>query len=305
MTEPTLPDGSGVLLLGYGSPAGPADLPGYLAEVIGHPPRPELVEEYRRRYELIGWSPQLRIISSLRVKLAARLAREGRPVPVFLGTKHWAPHAADAIREAADAGVRHLIAIPLSPYASPWILAPYERSIAAGRAKTAHPPEVTLRTGWHTNPHWIGYWTEALHRELARLPAGTVVLLSAHSLPARHRDAGDPYPEIVTETARRIARGAGPPFWDFTYQSPGNTTEPWLTPDINDKMVEWRDRGHPEQLVAPFGFVFEHLEVLYDLDHVVREFAAQQKVGYHRVPMPNDDDRIVEALRDLVYAPGP
>ncbi len=304
MTARTLPDGTGVLLMGYGSPAGPEDLPGYLAEVIGHPPSPALVAEYARRYESIGWSPQLRIITSLRAKLAARLARDGPSPPVYLGTKHWTPHAADAVVEAAKAGVRRLIAVPLSPYASPWILAPYRRSIEAGRQRANAPIEVELRSGWHTNPHWIGYWSDAIHRELARLPDGTVVLLSAHSLPARHRDAGDPYPTIVTDTADRIAAAAHPPFWDFTYQSPGNDTEPWLTPDITDKMVEWREKGHPEQLVAPFGFVFEHLEVLYDLDRVVRDFAGRQSVGYHRVPMPNDDDRLVEALRDVVLGPG-
>ncbi len=304
MSEGGLPDGTGVLLLGYGSPAGPADLPGYLSEVLGgRAPSAEMVEEYRRRYELIGWSPQLRIITSLRAKLESRLARDGGASPVFLGTKHWSPHAADTIPEAAAAGVRRLIAVPLSPYASPWILAPYQRAIEAGRRQAKSPIDVELRTAWHTNPHWIAYWTKAIHRELGRAPTGTVALLSAHSLPERHRKSGDPYPEILAETVRRIAEAATPPFWDFAYQSAGNTTEPWLGPDITDKMVEWRDKGHPEQLVAPIGFVFEHLEVLYDLDHVVKAYATEHGVRYRRVPMPNDDEEIVEALRSVVLGP--
>lgn len=306
MTPAVLPEGTGVLLLGYGSPAGPEDLPGYLSEVLGgRSPSPEMVVEYRRRYDLIGWSPQLRIITSLRSKLESRLARDGGSPRVFLGTKHWAPHAADAIADAAAAGVRRLIAVPLSPYASPWILAPYQQSIDEGKRKASGPIEVDLRTGWNTNPHWIAYWSEAIHRELTRCPTGTVTLLSAHSLPERHRESGDPYPEILTDTARRIGEAAQPLLWDFTYQSPGNTTEPWLKPDITEKMVEWHANGHPDQLVAPIGFVFEHLEVLYDLDHVAREFAEQQGIHYHRVPMPNDHDQIVEALRSVVLAAKP
>ena len=300
MTGPTLPEGTGVLLMGYGSPAGPEDLPGYLTEVLGgRAPSPELVREYTRRYTLIGWSPQLRITTSLRAKLEQRLARDGGATRVYLGTKHWAPHAADTIRDASAEGVRRLVAVPLSPYASPWILAPYQRAIEAGKKQAPHPIEVELRSGWHTNPHWIAYWKETLHRELARAPKGTVALLSAHSLPERHRASGDPYPEILHETVTHLVDAARPPLWDFTYQSAGNTTEPWLGPDITEKMVEWRDRGHADQLVAPIGFVFEHLEVLYDLDHVIREYADEHGVRYRRAPMPNDDDHVVEALRSV------
>ncbi len=118
-------EGTGILLMGYGSPAGPEELPGYLREVLGgRDPPEEMVAEYRRRYDLIGGSPQLRILRSLREKLEARLAREGLELPVFLGTRHGAPHVSEAIPDASRQGIRRRIALPLSPYASPWILAP-------------------------------------------------------------------------------------------------------------------------------------------------------------------------------------
>lgn len=299
---------TGVLLMGYGSPSGPDELPGYLAEVMGRPPDRAVVEEYVRRYERIGWSPQMRILRSIREKLERRLKRAGRDVPVLLGTKHWEPHVRSVIAEAAEAGVERLVAVPLSPYASTWIRAPYERAIAEGRARARTPVEVEMRPGWHLHPAWIRYWSETVAGELRRGPASTAVLLSAHSLPERMQRAGDPYPGLVRATADAVAGAAALPSWDFTYQSAGNTTEPWLGPDITEKMVEWRDRGHPEQLVAPIGFVFEHLEVLYDLDVVIREFADRHGVGYRRAPMPNDDDRLVEALATTAFpepgAPG-
>ncbi len=301
MTVESRGGGVGVLLMGYGSPLGPEDLPGYLTDVLGgRPPTKVMVEEYRRRYDLIGWSPQLRILTSLQTKLEERLSRDGERVPVFLGTKHWSPHIADTIPAAAAAGVRHMVAIPLSPYASPWILSPYQRAIEEGRQRAGGRITVDLRAGWHLNPHWVAYWADCLGESLKGLPLNSIPLLSAHSLPERCRRAGDAYPELLAETTHAIAEAAHLERWDFTYQSAGNATEPWLGPDITEKMMDWSSGGFPEQLVAPIGFVFDHLEVLYDLDVVVREFAIRHGVQYHRVPLPNDHPQMVDALRQVV-----
>ncbi len=296
---------TGVLLMGYGSPNGASDLPGYLAEVLhGRPPDPEMVAEYVRRYERIGGSPQNRVLTSLREKLERRLARERPGTRVFLGVKHGRPALRDVIPEAARAGVRHLIAVPLSPYASTWISEPYRVGVEEGVRAAVTPVSVDIRLGWHRDPHWIGYWERAIRRELAGRAGSTdAVLLSAHSLPQRMRDQGDPYPELLHETSDAIARRAGLDRWSFTFQSAGNTTEAWMGPDIADVMLEWKARGATRQLVASFGFVFDHLEVLYDLDVVVREFAEGHGIEYHRVPMPNDADDVVEAVAARVLAP--
>ncbi len=295
----------GVLLMGYGSPNGADDLPSYLAEVLhGQQPSDEMVAEYVRRYERIGGSPQNRILASLRGKLERRLGREGPGARVFLGVKHGHPALKDVIPEAARAGFGHLVAVPLSPYASTWITEPYRTGVADGIRAAATPIEVDVRLDWHLDPNWIGYWSRAIRSELARRsdPSATV-LLSAHSLPQRMRDRGDPYPEILAETSGAIAREARLDRWAFTFQSAGNTTEPWLGPDITEVMVDWTKRGARRQLVASFGFVFDHLEVLYDLDVVVREFAESHGIEYHRIPMPNDDDAVVEALAARILAP--
>jgi protoporphyrin/coproporphyrin ferrochelatase len=294
-----------VLLMGYGSPNGADDLPAYLQEVMhGRTPSPGTVQEYVRRYERIGGSPQNRILTSLRAKLERRIAREWPGTPVFLGVKHGHPALRDVVPEAARAGVRHLIAVATSPYASLWIGEPYQEGVAEGRRASATPIDVDLRLGWHLDPNWIGYWSRAIRAELARIPdPGRAVLLSAHSLPQRMQERGDPYPEILQATSSAIARAAALDRWSFTYQSPGNTTEPWLGPDITDVMVDWKARGARSQLVASFGFVFDHLEVLYDLDVVVRDFANEQGIDYRRVPMPNDADEVVEALAARVFGP--
>ncbi|HXQ79542.1 MAG TPA: ferrochelatase [Thermoplasmata archaeon] len=298
-------ESTAVLLMGYGSPNGAEDLPSYLADVLhGRPPPASMVAEYIRRYERIGGSPQNRILASLRGKLEHRLARDGRGPPVFLGVKHGHPALRDVIPEAARKGFRHLVAVPLSPYASTWISEPYQEGVAEGIRAAPSPIDADVRLDWHLDPNWIGYWSDAIRSELLASsdPSGAV-LLSAHSLPQRMRDRGDPYPEILHETSDAIARRARLERWSFTFQSAGNTTEPWLGPDIVDVMLDWRRRGARHQLVASFGFVFDHLEVLYDLDVVVREFAERNGIEYRRVPMPNDAEAVVRALAARVLAP--
>jgi len=305
MTEKTPRENTAALLMGYGSPNGAEDLPEYLTDVLhGKRPSEEMVAEYVRRYDRIRGSPQNRILGSLRKKLETRLGRDWPGAGVFLGVKHGRPALRDVIPEAARAGYRHLIAVPLTPYASTWISEPYQEGVADGIRASSEPIDVDIRLDWHLDPSWIGYWSRAIRTEITAAPDPTdAVLLSAHSLPQRMRDRGDPYPEILKETSDAIARAARLERWSFTFQSAGNTTEPWLGPDITDVMLDWQRGGARRQFVASFGFVFDHLEVLYDLDVVVREFAEKHGIEYRRVPMPNDADEVVEALAARFLAP--
>ncbi len=309
MTSPsTTPESEhAVLLMGYGSPNGSADLPEYLREVLhGQAPSAEMVDEYRRRYDRIGGSPQNRILASLRAKLERRLRRDAPATEVLLGVKHGRPALRDVVAEASARGFRHLTAVATTPYPSLWIGEPYRQGVAEGQRAASRPIDVDVRLDWHLDPNWVQYWSRAIGRELGHIPdPGRTVLLSAHSLPQRMLERGDPYPRLLEETSRAIAGAARLDRWSFTFQSAGNTTEPWLGPDITEVMVDWQGRGAKTQLVASFGFVFDHLEVLYDLDVVVREYAGSHGIDYRRVPMPNDADEVVEALASRVERPGP
>lgn len=291
-----------VLLMGYGAPRRDEDLPEYLRDVLGGTaPSAAMVAEYERRYALIGGSPQNRILESLRAKVEQRLAADGFVSRVYLGTKHWTPHIASVIPAIAADGFSKVVAVPLSPYASTWIMEPYKRAIDTGVAAAAQPIEVELRSGWHLHPGWIGYWRDAL--KFADPSGERVVLLSAHSLPKRFYDTGDPYPRLLDATSRAIAGAAERTRWSFTFQSAGNTTEPWLGPDITELLLEWKAGGVSDPLIASFGFVFDHLETLYDLDVVIKEFAEKNGIEYRRIPMPNDHDRVASALADIVRGP--
>lgn len=294
-----------VLLMGYGSPDGASDLPDYLTEVLhGRRPDPATVAEYVRRYERIGGSPQNRILRSLRAKLERRIASDRPGMPVYLAVKHGRPALKDVVPEVAAAGHHRVVAVATTPYDSLWIGEPYREGVAEGIGAAGGPVSVDVRLGWHLDPAWVGYWARAIRAELDRAnDPRRAVLLSAHSLPERMRARGDPYPEVLAETSAAIARTAALDRYEFTYQSAGNTTEPWLGPDITEVMLRWKANGAQHQLVASFGFVFDHLEVLYDLDCVVQEFAEEHGIGYARVPMPNDADEVVEALARRALGP--
>ena len=209
--NPTPPaETTAVLLMGYGSPNGVEDLPSYLADVLhGRTPSPAMVAEYDSEVRT-----DRRVAPEPHPGLAPREARAtaaersaGRAV--FLGVKHGQPALRTVIPEAARAGFRHLIAVPLSPYASTWISEPYQQGVEEGTRASASPISVDVRLDWHLDPHWIGYWGRAIRLEQARHPDPKgVVLLSAHSLPQAMRNRGDPYPEILQETYHRIVRSA-------------------------------------------------------------------------------------------------
>ena len=292
-----------VLLMGYGSPDGPDDIPSYLAEVLhGRRPSEEMVDDYRRRYAAIGGSPQNRILASLRAKLERTVAAARPGSRVYLAVKHGRPALRDVLPTIAEDGFSDVVAVATTPYASLWITEPYEAGLQEGVRASRRPIRVDARFGWHLDPNWIGYWVRTVRAELDRTPAD-LVLLSAHSLPQRMRDRGDPYPDLLRATSEAIGAGLAPVPWTFTYQSAGNTTEPWLGPDITEVMERAAARGSRRTLVASFGFVFDHLEVLYDLDVLVRAFADRHGWPYRRVPMPNDADEVVAALAARVLEP--
>ena len=291
-----------ILLMAYGAPRTDDDLAGYLREVMGRTPSDATVQEYRRRYRVIGGSPQMRIAESIRSRLEQRLRGTPGEARVFLATKHWTPRIQEVLPAIVAEGHPHIRAIPLSPFASTWILQPYQAALREGQARSGG--QVELRAGWHRMRPLVEHWATSIRTSSAGLdPEHSVAFLTAHSLPERMLRMGDPYPGLVREMAQSVATTGTLPRWEFTYQSAGNTTEPWLGPDITERMTRWKEQGDSQQLVAPIGFLFDHLEVLYDLDIVVRGFAEANGIEYHRVPMPNDDPAVIDALAEVALAP--
>jgi ferrochelatase len=283
----------------YGSPASldRADVAAYLALVRGgRDAEPGLVDEFTRRYRVIGGSP---LIGITRRQAAALERATGWPVEV--GMRFSAPSVEDGLRAVAQRGVERVAAIVLSPQYSPMLMGGYARAIEAARAALGRgAPDVAVAGDWSREPAFVEALAARIRDGLGRLGSteGVPVLITAHSLPRRVAEREPGYIAQLQETAAAVARAAGiaDDQWRFCWQSAGHEPGEWMTPDFSDLMPELRREGHRAVLVAPVQFLADHLEILYDIDIGAREQAEEAGMAFARIESLNDDPRLIEAL---------
>jgi ferrochelatase len=296
MTGPT----TAVLLMAYGTPRRPEDIEAYYTDVRrGRPPPPELLDDLVRRYAAIGGvSPLLERTEAQAAGL--RRALEARAPGVFrvdLGLKHAAPFIEDTVVRVAREGVRRIVGLVLAPHYSAFSVGQYLGRARERAARLRPMVEVLGIEEWHLEPAYLDFLTDQVAAGLAALPPRTKVLFSAHSLPSRIVDLGDPYPDQLRETAEAVVERLGGADWATAWQSAGRTPEPWLGPDVRDVIREVAETGEADGvLVCPCGFVSDHLEILYDLDLEARAVADEVGIAFARTAVVNDDAAVLGAL---------
>ena len=292
---------AGVLLMTYGSPEslGREDIRAYLARVRGgREPDDDLVDEFTRRYRVIGGSP---LIEITRAQAAALEAALGWPTAV--GMRFSEPSIRTGLRALADRGVRRAIAIVLSPQYSPLLMGGYARAIEEVQTALGdEAPEVCLAGAWHDEPAFVEALAERVVEALATMPAveraEVPVLMTAHSLPKRVAEQEPGYLAQLRETAAAVAARAGVPEhrWQFCWQSAGHEPGEWMKPDFADLMPELAAAGRRFVLVAPVQFLADHLEILYDVDVGAREQAERSGLAFRRIRSLNAERALIEAL---------
>ena len=285
----------------YGSPASleRPDVAAYLARVRGgRPADSDLVDEFTRRYRLIGGSP---LIEITRRQAAALSQVLGWPVEV--GMRFSEPSLAAGLRELGRAGVSRAAAIVLSPQYSPLLMGGYSTAIDQERASLGNgSPEVVVAGAWHREPAFVAALAGRIREALDRLaPAdrrAAHVLLTAHSLPRRVAEREPDYLAQLGATADDVAAAAGltPDAWTFCWQSAGHEPGEWMKPDFADVMPEIAAGGGRAAVVAPVQFLADHLEVLYDVDVGAREQAEEHGLSFHRIRSLNEDAGLIAAL---------
>lgn len=290
-----------VLAMAYGTPATPAEIEPYYTHIRrGRPPSAEQLTELRARYAAIGGSSPLEAIARAQ---AAALERE-LGLPVALGYKHAPPFIEEAVEQLADRGVERIVGVVLAPHFSELSVGEYAQRLAAAAAGVQRPPAVSVVREWHLAPAYLAYLSRAVLDASASLPPSlrgdAHVLFTAHSLPARILETGDPYAAQLQETAAAVAELAGVGRWSTAWQSAGRTSEAWLGPDVLEALATLAGDGVPAVLVCPAGFVSDHLEILYDLDIEARDRAAELGIELVRTVLPNDAPELVEALAGAV-----
>ncbi|MEO6126408.1 MAG: ferrochelatase [Ilumatobacteraceae bacterium] len=290
-----------VLLMAYGTPRTPDEILPYYTDIRrGRVPTDEQLADLTRRYDAIGGiSPLAQRTEAQRDALQAALdaAAPGQYF-VTLGLKHAAPMIETAVEDLADAGFRRIVGLVLAPHFSSFSIGQYmDRAEAAA---TPHGITVTRITSWATEPAFIDFIAADLRRRLDAMPANTKVLFTAHSLPQRIIDAGDPYPDELRATAELVAMAVGLGHWSrwaIAWQSAGRTPEPWIGPDILQVINELgASENASGVLVSAVGFVADHLEVLYDLDIEATHLAHSLGLAFDRTACVNDDPTVMSAL---------
>jgi ferrochelatase len=289
----------GVLVMAYGTPRDSDDIEAYYTDVRrGRPPTPELLADLVRRYAALGGTFPLREITDRQV--AAIAAALGDGFTVALGTKHSQPKVEDGVRELAGRGVRRVVGLVLAPHFSRFSVGEY----AARASATGDELDLEVETveSWHLLPAYVSFQAAAVTEALSRVPEGSEVVFTAHSLPQRILATGDPYPTQLEETARAVAAAAGVERWSVGWQSAGRTPEPWLGPDVLEIVRDRASAGAPGLVVSACGFVADHLEVAYDLDIEAASLAADVGLPFTRTASVNDDAAVMHALAALVAA---
>ena len=321
---------TGVVLMSFGTPSSPDEVPEYLARVRGgRPMPPEVVAEMQRRYRLIGGSPLTRITGEQAAALEACLNAHRPPFVVSLsnhepaqgrnldvhpdgayrvvvGMRHAQPWIADALAELAADGAEQVVALVMSPQYSDVIMGGYLRALEEAGAALPRPVPTRVAGPWHTLPTFVDALAQRVREALAEIPApdrdSIPLLLTAHSLPKTVADREPSYMDQLRETASLVAEAVGIPEerWRFAYQSAGHAPQEWLRPDLTELFPELRQAGHRSVLVAPVQFLADHLELLYDIDIAAREQADEAGLRLYRAGALNTMPQFIRALADVV-----
>lgn len=305
-----------VMLMAYGTPRTRDEILPYYTDIRrGRPPTDEQLADLVARYEAIApegsdiLSPLAARTEAQRDGLQAALdAAAPGQYHVVLGLKHAHPMIEESVETVAAQGFRRIVGLVLAPHYSSYSIGQYMGRVRA--AAEPHGIEVTGIDSWATEPAFVEFLARDLRARLARMPSDTKVLFTAHSLPQRIIDAGDPYPDELRSTAEAVAAQVGLAEWSqwaIAWQSAGRTPEPWLGPDILQVIDELgaseNDDGHDRGVVvSACGFVADHLEVLFDLDIEAAHRAQSLSLAFDRTACVNDDPVVMAALAQRVIA---
>ncbi len=301
-----------VLLISFGGPQGPDDVRPFLANVLrGRAVPPARVEEVARHYALFGGvSPITELTQRQAAGLRERLERDGPALPVYVGMRNWHPFLVDTLREMAHAGLRRAVGFILAAHRSYSSCEQYRRNVAAARREIrtegVEDVEVTYVGDWHTHDGFIGACATRVSTARQALPEalrdGARVVFTAHSVPLSMA-TDSRYHDQLLESARLIASRLGVADWALVFQSrSGRPEDPWLEPDICDYLRAEERGGLEAVVVCPLGFVADHMEVLYDLDHEAAAVCEELGITMRRAAAVNDDPQFLDLIAHMVRA---
>ena len=296
----------GVLLMAYGAAHSLDDIEPYLNDIRGgRTPSPELVEEIKSRYRLMGGrSPLFDITKDQASELEKALNKVGERFKVYIGMRHWHPYIKDTVATMAGDGVHKIIGLCLTPYYSKMSVGAYEAKLQEAIAQTGKEYDVIQIKSWNDHPLLIEALAEKVSMALDGFPRkdrdGVPILFSAHSLPERILRDQDPYPDELNETVELVMKKVGKNPFRFGYQSKGRTPEPWLGPDAATVIDELAAQGQKNLVMAPIGFISDHMETLFDVDVTYRKQCESKGIRLERAASLNTTPLFIQSMHSVI-----
>lgn len=294
--------------MAYGTPYSEEDIERYYTHIRhGRPPTKEALEDLENRYEAIGGiSPLAKITEQQAYGLQDRLneIQDDIEFKAYIGLKHIEPFIEDAVEKMHDDGIEEAVSIVLAPHYSSFSVKSYNGRAEETAGKLGGPT-ITSVESWYKEPKFIQYWVDKVKEVYRNMSEeekdNSCLIVSAHSLPEKILQFGDPYPEQLQETAELIAQQAGITEYKVGWQSEGNTPEPWLGPDVQDLTRDlYNEKGYKAFVYIPVGFVSTHLEVLYDNDYECKEVTDEIGAAYYRPEMPDAQPKFIDAMASVI-----
>ncbi len=299
----------GVLLMAYGGPDSLDDVPAYLQDIRGGRPTPqELVDEITERYRAIGGkSPILGITNAQARSIERELnaSDDGATYRTYVGMRHWTPYIAEVVPSILDDGVDLIAGAVMAPHFSRMSVGAYMGKLDKAISDAGADVPVVQVKSWKDEPDFIDAVAakvdQGLNDKFSELDRDDVlVLFTAHSLPARVVESGDPYREEILTSVELVAKQLGLSNYRFAFQSQGATADPWLGPSVEETLEELKQNNVTNVLLCPIGFVCDHVEVLFDVDIEHREQAEALGIRMERTEMLNDDPGLAKAVASAV-----
>ena len=297
----------GALIMAYGSPFSldEKDVFEYLRHILMHyrktEPTQEESQHLKDRYEAIGGSPLYSITEQIAaaVQETLDLGSPGR-FKVYMAMKHSPPLIEDVVRAISESGLTQAVAVALAPFRSRLSSDAYYEIVGQANDQLDHPLQWSYAGDWHLHPLFLELWSKSIEKALSKCDEAPMVIFTNHSLPARIQQWNDPYAQQFELTAQALAKMCGLTQWTFAFQSDGGGNQPWLGPRLLDVMLESKAAGAVTFLLAPIGFLMDHLEILYDLDVEGQAEAKKEGISLERTAMPNHHPLLVSLLADLI-----
>ena len=297
----------GLLVMAYGTPYRMEDIERYYTHIRhGRKPSEEALQDLTDRYKAIGGiSPLARITEEQAQALETKLnaTQDEYEFKMYIGLKHIEPFIEDAVEQMAKDGIEQAVSLVLAPHYSTFSVKSYNER--ANDEASKHGITVTSVESWYDAPGFINYWAEQLNATYKQMTAEerekAVLIVSAHSLPEKILQDGDPYIDQLNETAKLISEKTGITNYEVGWQSEGNTPDPWIGPDVQDLTRDlYEQKGYRTFVYAPVGFVADHLEVLYDNDYECKVVCDEVGASYYRPEMPNTHPQFIDTLAEVV-----